>query len=354
MKKYNFNAGPSALPDDVFKYSAEAIKDLDKSGLSILEISHRSEKFSEIITKAKNLAFQISDLNRSEYEVLFLQGGASHQYLMVASNFLNNVAGYVNTGTWSEKAIGEAKYYGNVIEVASSKDKNHTYIPKEIKVLEDLDYLHITSNNTIFGTQFHTFPDTKSPLVADMSSDIFSRKINFSNFDLIYAGAQKNIGAAGVTMVILKKEILEKNKRKIPSILSYKNHVEKQSLYNTPPVFSIYTCMLNMEWILKSGGIEAIEKKNIEKAKLLYNEIDNNDAFYGFVEKSDRSNMNVTFDTNNNYNSEKFNRMCSNNNINGIKGHRSVGGFRVSLYNAISIDSVKVLVELMQKFNKEG
>ena len=187
-----------------------------------------------------------------------------------------------------------------------------------------------------------------------MSSDIFSRKINFSNFDLIYAGAQKNIGAAGVTMVILKKEILEKNKRKIPSILSYKNHVEKQSLYNTPPVFSIYTCMLNMEWILKSGGIEAIEKKNIEKAKLLYNEIDNNDAFYGFVEKSDRSNMNVTFGTNNNYNPEKFNRMCSNNNINGIKGHRSVGGFRVSLYNAISIDSVKVLVELMQKFNKEG
>ena len=354
MKKYNFNAGPSALPDDVFKYSAEAIKDLDKSGLSILEISHRSEKFSEIITKAKNLALQISDLNRSEYEVLFLQGGASHQYLMVASNFLNDVAGYVNTGTWSEKAIGEAKYYGNVIEVASSKDKNHTYIPKEIKVLEDLDYLHITSNNTIFGTQFHTFPDNNSPLVADMSSDIFSRKINFSNFDLIYAGAQKNIGAAGVTMVILKKEILEKNKRKIPSILSYKNHVEKQSLYNTPPVFSIYTCMLNMEWILKSGGIEAIEKKNIERAKLLYNEIDNNDAFYGFVEKPDRSNMNVTFGTNNNYNPEKFNRMCSNNNINGIKGHRSVGGFRVSLYNAISIDSVKVLVELMQKFNKEG
>ena len=207
MKKYNFNAGPSALPDDVFKYSAEAIKDLDNSGLSILEISHRSEKFSEIITKAKNLALEISDLNRSEYEVLFLQGGASHQYLMVASNFLNDVAGYVNTGTWSEKAIGEAKYYGNVIEVASSKDKNHTYIPKEIKVLEDLDYLHITSNNTIFGTQFHTFPDTNSPLVADMSSDIFSRKINFSNFDLIYAGAQKNIGAAGVTMVILKKEI---------------------------------------------------------------------------------------------------------------------------------------------------
>ena len=234
---------------------------------------------------------------------------------MVASNFLNNVAGYVNTGTWSEKAIAEAKYYGNAIEVASSKDKNHTYIPKDIKVLQDLDYLHITSNNTIFGTQFHTFPDTKSPLIADMSSDIFSRKIKFSNFDLIYAGAQKNIGAAGVTMVILKKEILEKNKRKIPSILSYKNHVEKQSLYNTPPVFSIYTCMLNMEWILKSGGIEAIEKKNIEKAKLLYNEIDNNDAFYGFVEKSDRSIMNVTFGTKNNYSSEKFDRICSNNNI---------------------------------------
>lgn len=354
MKKYNFNAGPSALPNDVFKYSSEAIKELDKTGLSILEISHRSEKFSEIITKAKHLALEISGLDNNKYEVLFLQGGASHQYLMVASNFLNNLAGYVNTGTWSEKAIAEAKYYGNVIEVSSSKDKNHTYIPNKIEVLEDLDYLHITSNNTIFGTQFHKFPDTNFPLIADMSSDIFSRKINFSSFDLIYAGAQKNIGAAGVTMVILKRELLKKNIRKNPSILNYQNHVDKQSLYNTPPVFSIYTCMLNMEWILKSGGIEVIEKKNINKSKLLYNEIDKNDSFYGFVEKSDRSIMNVTFGINNNYNSEKFDKMCSNNNIHGIKGHRSVGGYRVSLYNAITIDSVKILVEIMQKFNKEG
>ncbi len=354
MKKYNFNAGPSALPNDVFKYSSEAIKELDQTGLSILEISHRSEKFSEIISKAKHLALEISGLDNNKYEVLFLQGGASHQYLMVASNFLNNLAGYVNTGTWSEKAIAEAKYYGNVIEVASSKDKNHTYIPNDIQILEDLDYLHITSNNTIFGTQFHKFPDTNFPLIADMSSDIFSRKINFSNFDLIYAGAQKNIGAAGVTMVILKRELLKKNIRKNPSILNYQNHVDKQSLYNTPPVFSIYTCMLNMEWILKSGGIEVIEKKNINKSKLLYNEIDKNDSFYGFVEKSDRSIMNVTFGINNNYNSEKFDKMCSNNNIHGIKGHRSVGGYRVSLYNAITIDSVKILVEIMQKFNKEG
>ena len=354
MKKYNFNAGPSALPNDVFKYSSQAIKELDKTGLSILEISHRSEKFSEIITKAKHLALEISGLDNNKYEVLFLQGGTSHQYLMVASNFLNNLAGYVNTGTWSEKAIAEAKYYGNVIEVASSKDKNHTYIPNDIQILEDLDYLHITSNNTIFGTQFHKFPDTNFPLIADMSSDIFSRKINFSNFDLIYAGAQKNIGAAGVTMVILKRELLKKNIRKNPSILNYQNHVDKQSLYNTPPVFSIYTCMLNMEWILKSGGIEVIEKKNINKSKLLYNEIDKNDAFYGFVEKSDRSIMNVTFGIKNNYNSEKFDKMCSNNNIHGIKGHRSVGGYRVSLYNAITIDSVKILIEVMQKFNKEG
>ena len=354
MKKYNFNAGPTALPNDVFKFSAEAIKEIDNTGLSILEISHRSEKFSEIITKAKDLALEISCLDKNEYEVLFLQGGASHQYLMVASNFLNNVAGYINTGTWSEKAIAEAKYYGNVIEIASSKNKNHTYIPNDIKISEDLDYLHITSNNTIFGTQFHKFPETKSPLIADMSSDIFSRKINFSKFDLIYAGAQKNIGAAGVTLVILKKELLKKNKRKIPSILSYQNHVDKQSLYNTPPVFSIYTCMLNMEWILKSGGIDMIEKNNIEKAKLLYNEIDNNEAFHGFVKKSDRSNMNVTFGINDNYNSEKFNDMCSKNNIHGIKGHRSVGGYRVSLYNAISIDSVRILVEIMKKFNKIG
>ena len=354
MKKYNFNAGPSVLPNDVFKYSSQAIKELDNTGLSILEISHRSEKFSEIITKAKHLALEISGLDNNKYEVLFLQGGASHQYLMVASNFLNNLAGYINTGTWSEKAIAEAKYYGNVIEVASSKDKNHTYIPNDIQILEDLDYLHITSNNTIFGTQFHKFPDTNFPLIADMSSDIFSRKINFSSFDLIYAGAQKNIGAAGVTMVILKRELLKKNIRKNPSILNYQNHVDKQSLYNTPPVFSIYTCMLNMEWILKSGGIEVIEKKNIDKSKLLYSEIDKNDAFYGFVEKSDRSIMNVTFGINNNYNSEKFDKMCSNNNIHGIKGHRSVGGYRVSLYNAITIDSVKILVEIMQKFNKEG
>ena len=304
MKKHNFNAGPSALPSNVFKDSSEAIRDLDKTGLSILEISHRSKKFSEIITRAKGLALEISDLDQDEYEVLFLQGGASHQYLMVASNFLNNVAGYINTGTWSEKAIAEAKFYGNVIEVASSKDKNHTYIPSNVEVLDGLDYLHITSNNTIFGTQFHKFPQTKSPLVADMSSDIFSRKIDFSNFDLIYAGAQKNIGAAGVTLVILKKEFLKRNKRKIPSILSYQNHVDKKSLYNTPPVFSIFTCMLNMEWIIKSGGIGEIEKKNIEKARLLYKEIDNNDAFHGFVEKSDRSNMNVTFGINNYYNSE--------------------------------------------------
>ena len=354
MKKYNFNAGPSALPNDVFKYSSRAIEELDNTGLSILEISHRSEKFLEIINKAKDLALEISNLDSNDYEVLFLQGGASHQYLMVASNFLNNVAGYVNTGTWSEKAISEAKYYGEVIEVASSKNKNHTYIPNDIEVLDDLDYLHVTSNNTIFGTQFHRFPVTKSPLIADMSSDIFSRKINFSSFDLIYAGAQKNIGAAGVTMVIIKKELLNKQKRKIPSILSYQNHVNKQSLYNTPPVFSIYTCMLNMEWILKSGGIKEIEKKNIEKAKLIYDEIDNNDAFYGFVERSDRSIMNATFGINDNYDSEKFNNMCSNNNIHGIKGHRSVGGYRVSLYNAISINSVKILVEIMKKFNKEG
>ncbi len=354
MKKYNFNAGPSALPNEVFKYSSEAIKELDKTGLSLLEISHRSNEFSEIITRAKDLALKISNLDQDEYEVLFLQGGASHQYLMVASNFLNNVAGYINTGTWSEKAMAEAKFYGNVIEVASSKDRNHTYIPNNVQVLDSLDYLHITSNNTIFGTQFHEFPQTKSPLIADMSSDIFSRKIDFSKFDLIYAGAQKNIGAAGVTLVILKKEFLKKNKRKIPSILSYQNHVDKQSLYNTPPVFSIFTCMLNMEWIIKSGGIGEIEKKNIEKAKLLYDAIDNNDAFQGFVENSDRSNMNVTFGINNYYNSEKFDEMCQKNNIHGIKGHRSVGGYRVSLYNAISIDSVKILIEIMEKFNKEG
>ena len=353
MKKYNFNAGPSALPNDVFKYSSEAIKELDKTGLSILEISHRSEKFADIINRAKDLALEISGLDTNEYEVLFLQGGASHQYLMVASNFLNDVAGYVNTGTWSEKAIGEAKYYGNVIEVASSKDKNHTYIPKNIKISDDVDYLHITTNNTIFGTQIKDIPLTKVPLISDMSSDIFSRKIDFSSFDLIYAGAQKNMGPAGTTLVVIKENILGKVKRNIPSMLDYKTHIDKGSMFNTPPVFSVYTCMLNLTWLKKNGGIEAVEKRNNSKAKLIYDEIDNNELFVGFANTNDRSTMNATFNLVDDSHSEIFNSLCSKANINGINGHRSVGGYRASMYNAMDIDSVKVLTEVMTELKNK-
>ena len=349
MKKYNFNAGPTALPNDVFKFSAEAIKEIDKTGLSILEISHRSEKFSEIITKAKDLALEISCLDKNEYEVLFLQGGASHQYLMVASNFLNNVAGYINTGTWSEKAIAEAKYYGNVIEIASSKNKNHTYIPNDIKISEDLDYLHITSNNTIFGTQFHSFPVSNCPLIVDMSSDIFSRKIDFSKFDLIYAGAQKNLGPAGATMVIINKELLDKVQRNVPSMMSYKVHIEKDSSFNTPPVFPIYCILLNLR-LIKHEGLDSISEKNKIKSELIYSEIDRNKCFSGFSQVSDRSQMNATFNINEGFDSELFNNICSNNNISGINGHRSVGGYRASIYNALPLESLNVLVDSMKEF----
>ena len=349
MKKYNFNAGPSALPNEVFKYSSEAIKELDKTGLSLLEISHRSNEFSEIITRAKDLALKISNLDQDEYEVLFLQGGASHQYLMVASNFLNNVAGYINTGTWSEKAMAEAKFYGNVIEVASSKDRNHTYIPNNVQVLDSLDYLHITSNNTIFGTQFHSFPESNCPLFADMSSDIFSRKIDFSKFDLIYAGAQKNLGPAGATMVMINKELLDKVQRNVPSMLSYKVHIEKDSSFNTPPVFPIYCILLNLR-LIKQEGIDSISKKNKIKSELIYSEIDRNKCFSGFSEVSDRSQMNATFNMKEGFDSELFNKICSNNKISGINGHRSVGGYRASIYNALSLDSLNVLVDSMKEF----
>ena len=352
MKKHNFSAGPSILPREVVEEASKAVLNINNKNLSILEISHRSKDFISIMDEACSLALEITGLNNSGYKALFLQGGASLQFLMIAYNFLKTKAGYINTGTWSEKAIKEAKLFGEVIEIASSKDKNFNYIPKEIKIDTNYDYVHLTTNNTIFGTQFHNFPNTNSSLISDMSSDIFSRIIDYSKFDLFYAGAQKNTGPAGTTLIILKESLLTEIKENIPSMLSYKTHIDKESMFNTPPVFPIYTAMLNLRWIKKNGGIKNIENLNREKANLIYNEIDNNSKFIGFAEKDDRSFMNVTFNLN--YSEEKdiFDKICEENNVVGINGHRSIGGYRASIYNAMTLESVEVLVDCMKKFEK--
>jgi phosphoserine aminotransferase len=302
--------------------------------------------------RATTLALDLLNLNNKGYKALFLQGGASMQFLMTAYNLLENKAGYINTGAWSTKALKEAKNFGNAIEIASSKDANFNYIPKGYSVGSDLDYLHITTNNTIFGTQFHNIPEPDTNLICDMSSDIFSRDIDFSKFSLIYAGAQKNMGPAGTTLVVVKEEILGKVSRTIPSMLDYKVHIDKDSMFNTPPVFAVYTSMLTLEWLSKNGGIKAIEDKNIEKANLLYNAIDSNDLFNGFAKKEDRSLMNVTFNLNDQNHKEHFDRLCVEANISGVNGHRSVGGYRASIYNALDISSVKVLIEAMNQLNK--
>ena len=352
MKKHNFSAGPSILPREVVEEASKAVLNINNKNLSILEISHRSKDFISIMDETCSLALELTGLNNSGYKALFLQGGASLQFLMIAYNFLKTKAGYINTGTWSEKAIKEAKLFGEVIEIASSKDKNFNYIPKEIKIDTNYDYVHLTTNNTIFGTQFHNFPNTNSSLISDMSSDIFSRIIDYSKFDLFYAGAQKNTGPAGTTLIILKESLLTEIKENIPSMLSYKTHIDKESMFNTPPVFPIYTAMLNLRWIKKNGGIKNIENLNREKANLIYNEIDNNSKFIGFAEKDDRSFMNVTFNLN--YSEEKdiFDKICEENNIVGINGHRSIGGYRASIYNAMTLESVEVLVDCMKKFEK--
>ena len=348
-KVHNFSAGPSILPDKVFEQASSSINNFNGKNLSILEISHRSKDFMDVLEEARSLAIEISELDVNKYTCLFLQGGASMQFLMTAYNFLNKNAAYINTGSWSTKAIKEAKLFGNVTEIASSSDKNFNYIPKNLSINEDYDYLHITSNNTIFGTQFHSFPESNCPLIADMSSDIFSRKIDFSKFDLIYAGAQKNLGPAGATMVIINKELLDKVQRNVPSMLSYKVHIEKDSSFNTPPVFPIYCILLNLR-LIKQEGIDSISKKNKIKSELIYSEIDRNKCFSGFSEVSDRSQMNATFNMKEGFDSELFDKICSNNKISGINGHRSVGGYRASIYNALSLDSLNVLVDSMKEF----
>jgi len=353
MKVHNFSAGPSILPDSVIKEASNGILNINNSGLSLLEISHRSKDFIEIMDKATSLALKLLDLENKGYKALFLQGGASNQFLMTAYNLLENKAGYLNTGVWSSKALKEAKIFGEAIEIASSKDKNFNYIPKGYSIDPDLDYFHITTNNTIFGTQIKNIPNTSVNLVADMSSDIFSRKIDFSKFGLIYAGAQKNMGPAGTTLVVIKEDILGKVSRDIPSMLDYKVHIDKESMFNTPPVFAIYTSMLTLKWIDNNGVIENIESKNNEKAQLLYNAIDNNELFKGFAAKEDRSTMNATFNLVNQDHKEVFDKLSKEANINGINGHISVGGYRASIYNALEIESVKVLIEVMNELKRK-
>ncbi|MDT7830384.1 3-phosphoserine/phosphohydroxythreonine transaminase [Pricia sp. S334] len=354
MKKHNFSAGPCALPQEVLAKASQAVVELDDSGLSLVEISHRSAAFVRIMENARSLALELLGLDGKGYHALFLQGGASLEFLMVAYNMLEKKAGYINTGTWSAKAIKEAKLFGEIDEVASSKNENYNYIPKGYTIPADLDYLHLTSNNTIFGTQFKEFPKTAAPLVCDMSSDIFSRQIDFSQFGLIYAGAQKNMGPAGTTLVVVREDILGKVSRNIPSMLDYQVHIGKDSMFNTPPVFAVYTSMLTLEWLKNLGGISAIEEINDKKAQLIYSEIDLNPVFKGYAKKEDRSTMNATFDLTDGKLKEPFEKMCREANINGINGHRSVGGYRASMYNALSLESVGVLVDIMSEMERKA
>ena len=352
MKKHNFSAGPSILPAPVMEKAAAAVQELDGIGLSLIEISHRSKEFVAIMDKAQDLALELTGLKDKGYQALFLQGGASTQFLMAAVNLMKTKAGYINTGAWSDKAIKEAKRYGEVVEVASSKEANFNYIPKGQDIPADLDYLHITTNNTIFGTQFHDLPKTDVPLIADMSSDIFSREFDYSAFDLFYAGAQKNMGPAGTTLVIVKDSLLEKMNKDVPFMLSYATHADKGSMFNTPPVFAVYTSMLTLEWLKEKGGVSAIQEHNITKAKLIYDEIDRNSAFEGFAAKEDRSYMNATFNLAEGVDATAFDEMWNAANISGLKGHRSVGGYRASIYNALPLESVQQLVDVMQQFEK--
>jgi phosphoserine aminotransferase len=348
---HNFNAGPSILPKEVLQQASEAILNYNNSGLSILEIGHRTPMFQDVMDEAVSLVKELMNLD-SDHEVLFLHGGASTQFMQVPYNLLdeNKTAAYIDNGVWGAKAIKEAKLFGNVEVVASSKDKNHTYIPKQFTVPEDAAYLHYTTNNTIEGTQWHTIPDVDVPLVADMSSDILSRQLDFNRFDLIYAGAQKNMGPAGVNLVVVNKNILGKVSRKIPTIMDYRNHIENGSMLNTPPVFAIFVSMLTLRWLKKMGGVAGIEKLNNEKAELLYNMIDSQPLYKGKVAKEDRSNMNVVFAIEDPEVEKQFLDVCKKEGMYGVKGHRIGGGFRASLYNALPLSSVKAFTELMEDF----
>jgi phosphoserine aminotransferase len=351
-KVHNFSAGPAILPQSAIDASIEALQNFSGTNLSLLEVSHRSKEYEAVVAEAVQLVKDILNLS-SEYEVIFLQGGASLQFDMIPMNFLGSgqTAAYVNTGVWASRAIKEAKMFGNVNVLASSEDKNFNYIPKDYAIPADAAYYHCTSNNTIYGTEMFEFPNTSVPMICDMSSDIFSRPFDASQFDMIYAGAQKNMGPAGTTLVIIKKSLLEKANEKVPTMLNYKTHIENGSMYNTPSVFAIFVCMHTLRWI-KSVGLEAMEARNKEKAALLYAEIDRNSLFVGTVATEDRSRMNVNFVLTNKDLESDFLKFCDARHLSGLKGHRSVGGLRASLYNALPIESVQALVNAMQDFEK--
>jgi phosphoserine aminotransferase len=351
---HNFNAGPSVLPKEVIEAAAAAVHNFNGPGLSILEIGHRTKAFEAVMEEARSLVKELMQLN-NDFEVLFLHGGATTQFMQVPLNLLNEneKAAYTDTGVWASKALKEARDYGQVEVVCSSKDKNYTYLPQGFSIPGDAVYLHLTTNNTIYGTQwqnFEPFYNSGVPLVADMSSDILSRRLDFNKFSLIYAGAQKNMGAAGVNLVVINKNLPGRVKRKIPTILDYRNHVEAGSMLNTPPVFAVYVAMLTLRWIKNNGGVAAREAVNLEKSALLYHALDTLPVFIPTVEKNSRSHMNVCFLTQTPELEKEFLALCDAAGIYGIRGHRSVGGFRASLYNALPPESVQLLVELMKEF----
>lgn len=353
--KHNFGAGPGILPHEVLKQAAEAVVDFNGTGLSLLEISHRSSEFEAVLDEAVKLVKELLKVPEG-YSVLFLQGGASTQFAMVPYNLLpdGGKAAYLESGVWANKALKEAKYFGEVQVVATSKESNFTYIPKDFEIPADAAYFHITSNNTIYGTQLHKFFKSPIPMVCDMSSDIFSRVFNVADFGIIYAGAQKNMGPAGTTLVIVKDDILGKIDRKIPAMFNYKTQIEGGSMYNTPPVFAIYVSMLTLKWLKAKGGVAGIEKENEAKAKVLYEEIDRNPLFKAVAVPEDRSYMNVCFVAENPELEKPFLKLCDEKGIVGIKGHRSVGGFRASIYNALPITSIHVLIDAMREFAEKN
>lgn len=354
MMMHNFNSGPSILPKQVLQQAADAIHDFNGIGLSILEIGHRTSWFGEVMDEAQALVKELMQLN-DDFAVLFLHGGASTQFMQVPMNLLDNgqTAAYINNGIWGSKAIKEARLFGNVAEVSSTKDKNHSYISKNFTVPGDAVYLHFTTNNTVEGTQWHELPKTTAPLVADMSSDIFSRPMPYDQFGLIYAGAQKNAGAAGVNMVVVKKEMLGNIKRPIPTIMDYRQHIEAGSLLNTPPVFAVYVSLLTLRWIKAEGGLAEMERRAKERADLFYNALDSMPVFTPVVAKEDRSLMNATFTIAGEEKEKQFLNLCKQEGMVGVKGHRSVGGLRVSMYNAMPLSSVQAMVDLMKAFQEQ-
>lgn len=354
MKKYNFNAGPSILPREVIENTARQILDFNGSGLSLAEISHRAKDFQPVVDEAVALIKELLEVPEG-YSVLFLGGGASLEFCMIPYNFLIKKAGYLNSGVWAKKAMKEAKLFGEVVEVASSSDSNYSFYPKDWTCPTDLDYLHITTNNTIYGTEIRKEPEVPVRLIGDMSSDIFSRPIDVAKYDCIYAGAQKNLAMAGVTLVIVKDDALGKAERQIPTMLDYRTHVEKGSMFNTPPVVPIYCALETLRWIKANGGVQEMDRRAIERARIVYDEIDRNKLFRGTVAEDSRSLMNICFVMNDEYKEleKPFFDFATSKGMVGIKGHRSVGGFRASTYNAQTIEGVEALVACMKEFEQQ-